>query len=103
MRNCCAAGRKATDSAVSVLSGVHRKDLRAFNARRLAGESAAARGPSLVSQVVTRWMSDPLYVADGEDGALSHGRALPRTGPAPSFEALARAVVNGRASPHAAG
>ena len=86
------AGRKATDSAVSVLSGVHRKDLRAFNARRLAGESAAARGPSLVSQVVTRWMSDPLYVADGVDGALSHGRDLPRAGPAPSFETLARAV-----------
>lgn len=79
------SGGKATHSAISVLSGVHRKDVRALL------EAHDARPPkggvSLASQVFTRWITDPRFRQP--DGAPA---ALPRTGAEPSFDALARAV-----------
>lgn len=82
------SGRKITDSAVSVLSGVHRKDLRSFAAREQAGMTVSSRGPTLASQLVTRWLTE----ADYADSMTEGLRSLPRHGPAPSFEALAREV-----------
>ncbi|MCW7537744.1 DUF6502 family protein [Aquabacterium sp. A7-Y] len=79
------SGRRATDSALSVLSGVHRKDVRALTGdvrRELRPKSV-----SLVSQVFTRWVTDPRYRND--DGSP---RPLPRLGEQGSFEALAREV-----------
>jgi hypothetical protein len=79
------AGARLTDSALSVLSGVHRRDIRASG----RGEAAMAgpKSPSVVSQVFTRWVTDP----DWRDAA---GRplALPKLGPARSFDSLARQV-----------
>lgn len=80
-------GHKATDSALSLLSGLHRKDVRAF---REAAEASLAQAradgtawgkPSAANQVVTRWLSrselpDSLPLAGGEA----------------SFETLARSV-----------
>ena len=86
-----ARGGKPTASAVSLLSGVHRKDLRA---RELAdaGEPAARAaepGPAplgLVGQVVGRWMSDPAFTAGGQP------RALQRGSDGDSFDALVQGV-----------
>jgi hypothetical protein len=80
-------GQAGTDSAISLLSGVHRKDVR--NWRLTGGPAGAARPVTLGSRVFARWVSDPAYTAP--DGGP---RPLPRTGPAPSFEALVRAVTH---------
>ncbi|WP_127998204.1 DUF6502 family protein [Piscinibacter defluvii] len=81
-------GRAPTVSALSVLSGVHRKDVKALEQRpRTAEAVVAGKGVPLASQVFTRWMADKRL--RGRDG---RPRALARSGPAPSFEALAREV-----------
>lgn len=80
------AGQSTTDSAISLLSGVHRKDVRNW---RLTGRAPApVRTVAPSARVFARWVSEAEYLA--EDG---RPRALPRTGPAPSFEALVRSVT----------
>ncbi|MBP6406117.1 MAG: DUF6502 family protein [Proteobacteria bacterium] len=80
-------GQKQTDSAVSLLSGVHRRDVRTL------GHGAPAEAPpdeeplSLASQVVARWLGDVAYLDD--EGSP---RELPRYGDAPSFDALVSEV-----------
>lgn len=78
-----ASGRKPTDSALSVLSGVHRKDIRLLSSRK--GAAFKPKSVSLVSQVFTRWVTDPRYRDE-------HGRPKPlaRLGAQDSFEALSR-------------
>jgi hypothetical protein len=79
-------GRKQTDSALSLLSGVHRRDVR--NLARLEPARLAMDEPmNLASQVASRWLTDPQYLD-------RHGRplALPRTGAQPSFDTLAAEV-----------
>lgn len=80
------AGSRATHSAISVLSGVHRKDVRAL-AEAPPDRALPARGVPLASQVYTRWLSARRY--RGRDGAP---RALPRSGAGITFESLAREV-----------
>lgn len=84
-----AAGGKQTDSAVSLLSGVHRRDIRTMAGR--AGEGAppppGAAPKNLASEVVARWLSDPAYL-DAEELP----RALARYGPEPSFDTLVSGV-----------
>jgi hypothetical protein len=82
-----AAGKKQTDSAISLLSGVHRKDVRAIV--RLARSQLAAPGTpmNMASQVVGRWLSELEYL--DEEGAP---RALKRAGPAPAFDALVASI-----------
>ncbi len=87
------AGRKAQPesagarivSRVATATGLTRREVtRLFGA---SGAAPAAR-PSPATQVFTRWLADP---------ALRRRRGgpapLPRSGPAPSFEALARSVT----------
>lgn len=78
---------RVTDSSLSTLSGVHRKDVRAW---RLAGK-ALAPSPNLnaVMMVYTRWANDPEY-CDGQ----GKPRVLERVGEKGSFEALALSVSN---------
>ena len=78
-------GEKLTDSAASLCSGIHRKDVSAWRASPVRSRKAVKR--SVPAEVFARWISDPACRAP--DGSL---RELPRTGPAPSFEALARSV-----------
>ncbi len=87
-----ARGMKPTSSAVSLLSGVHRKDLRT---RELGAAKGAASGPTseappaplgLIGQIVGRWMSDPLYL----DGSTP--RVLRRGADAGSFDHLVQGV-----------
>lgn len=80
------AGRNATHSAISVLSGVHRKDVRAL-AEAPPEQALPAKGVPLASQVYTRWLSARRY--RGRDGTP---RALPRSGAGITFESLAREV-----------
>jgi hypothetical protein len=76
-----------TQSALSMLSGVHRKDVRAYT---LAPATTHAQPrPPLSSQVLTRWLTDARYrAADGTP------RVLPRAGARRSFEALCRELSN---------
>lgn len=81
-----ARGMKPTGSAVSLLSGVHRKDLRQreLSAARPAsaaadsgvagvGEPQADAPLGLIGQIVGRWMSDPLYREAGRPRRLQRG------------------------------
>ncbi len=91
------AGRQmaATGSAVSLLSGVHRRDVRNLS----GGDTAAKAAPSspsapsapsarlgLAAQVVARWMNDADY-QDAQGGT----RALPKAGDG-SFDMLVASV-----------
>jgi hypothetical protein len=83
-----AAGKAGTDSALSLLSGVHRKDVRALargSARVAAGGS---RTLPLAAEVFTRWANDRRYAdARGAPAALPlRGRG------ARTFDALVRSV-----------
>ncbi|MEX8519107.1 MAG: DUF6502 family protein [Leptothrix sp. (in: b-proteobacteria)] len=83
-------GSKVTDSALSVLSGVHRKDVRAFAER---DAPAAVYTPSSAVILFTRWVTDVRYREFVPDDPVARPlRRLPRHGAAPSFEALAREV-----------
>lgn len=68
-----ATGKKQTDSAISLLSGVHRRDVRmlgTLDASRIAMEAPM----NMASQVVSRWLTDPRYQEpDGKPVALSRG------------------------------
>ncbi|MDE2145542.1 MAG: hypothetical protein KGJ24_02515 [Burkholderiales bacterium] len=79
-------GRADTDSALSLLSGVHRKDVREWRSNGLSEKIAGVA--SLSSKVFARWVQDPLYC-----DRRKRPRALPRLGPAPSFETLSRSVT----------
>lgn len=79
---------RVTDSALSLLSGVHRKDVRALRRQ----QTPAPVNPKLsrASEVATRWLTDPAYL----DGA-GRPAALPqrsRDAQAPSFERLSTSV-----------
>ncbi len=79
-------GQKDTDSAISLLSGVHRKDVRAWRTEGLAAR--IEQHMSVSAQIFARWVQDPLY-----RDRHRRPRPLPRSGPAPSFETLARSVT----------
>ena len=72
-------------SRVSTTTGLTRREV----SRLLeAGDEAPLPAPhSLTGEVLVRWMADPLYQRQGRP------LALPRTGDAPSFEALAQSVT----------
>ena len=81
-----ARGEKPTQSRLSVLTGVHRRDV-----RMLMGANPRDGHPhepvSRTETVIGRWLGDRRY-RDPQGRPLP----LPRFGPAPSFEALAEAV-----------
>jgi hypothetical protein len=78
---------KPSQSALSLLSGVHRKDVRLLEQAPTV-ERAHPR-PPLSSQVFTRWLTDPRY-RDKE----GKPRPLARAGDKRSFEALCRELSN---------
>ena len=80
-------GAKPTQSALSLLSGVHRKDV-----RDIADAPPDARPPArptLAAQVFTRWLHEGRF-----RGRNGKPRALPRAGPGPTFETLCRELSN---------
>lgn len=87
------AGQKqrVTDAAVSLRSGVHRKEVRLRSAVESTASAAPAtsrRARSLAEQVFTRWLNDaPYRTLDGSPAVL------PMTGIEPSFDSLTRSVT----------
>ncbi len=79
-------GQRLTDSAISVLSGVHRKDVRAWRKGGLGQRIAQEVSPA--AQLFARWLASPTLC-----DAQGAPRALPRLGSVDSFEALARMVT----------
>ena len=86
-------GMPATDSAVTLLCGVHRRDVR--NLTRAAQESQQAQQAQpplpaalgLAAQVVARWMHEPAF-----QNAAGQASVLTRSGARPSFEQLVEGV-----------
>ena len=79
-------GKKQTDSAISLLSGVHRRDVR--NLAKMENAGAAMEQPmSLASEVAARWLTDARYC-----GADGRPLELARSAPSRSFDALAAEV-----------
>lgn len=79
--------RKATDSALSLLSGVHRKDVRTLGADPL---QEIPRAVSIAGSVVTRWIT--LSQCVDENGVPRPLPVRPQADGAPSFEALSQSV-----------
>ncbi len=79
-------GQADTNSAISLLSGVHRKDVREWRENRLGAR--ITQSTSISSQMFARWVQDPLY-----RDRRKRPKPLPRLGAAPSFETLARSVT----------
>jgi hypothetical protein len=83
------SGKEQTDSRVSLLTGIHRKEV-----SRLRGAGAPVSVvPAVVSRtsrIVARWLADPRFT----DGA-GHPLPLPRfaEGEAPSFEGLVSSIT----------
>lgn len=76
---------RVNDSKLSLLSGVHRKDVREW---RSAGQPIQpAKNLGLAMEVFTRWMSDPGYC-----DKRGKPKLLDRVGTGASFETLAKSV-----------
>ena len=77
-----------TDSRVSLITGVHRKEIRRHREQPAVADMAQAGSLSLSSRVVALWLART-------DLTDPDGRPLPlrRTGPAPSLEALVADVT----------
>lgn len=76
-----------TDSRISMLTGVHRKDVRAL--RREGAPAGAAPSMGVSATLIGRWLGDPRY-----RDAAGQPLLLPRSAPPgqPSFEALVAAI-----------
>lgn len=68
---------KATDSRISVLTGLQRRDI-----ARLKSEPAVQTRSNHLATLIERWRTDPDYLAQD----------IPKSGEKPSFEALARDI-----------
>ncbi|MCW5634571.1 MAG: hypothetical protein KIT17_14655 [Rubrivivax sp.] len=86
-------GMPATDSALTLLSGVHRRDVRTLTREPRAADAAVAAPAAmgLASEVVGRWMGERRWL-----DRRGHARVLPRAaqaqGDKPSFDALVESV-----------
>ncbi len=78
-------GKRLTDSRISVLTGLQRKDVRAIRARLEEAPADAPAGAGPVPRVVAHWISGPPYST-----RAGKPKRLPRTaeGKGPSFESL---------------
>lgn len=80
-------GRPTSDSRITLLTGVHRKDVRSLRGQPEPTRAVPAAAPSLPAQVLARWLGDAAYrTADGAPLPLA------RAGAAPSFEALVAGI-----------
>lgn len=57
-------GRRQTDSRLSLLTGIHRKDVKRLR-QGLAQEVRVSRSASLGALLISRWMADPDYRTPG--------------------------------------
>jgi hypothetical protein len=88
-RDFTVGGKLATDSRLTLLTGVHRKDIRRLR-RETPPDAEPTQAMTLGTRIVARWLGDAAY--HDRNGAP---RALPRTpsrGGAESFAALVEKV-----------
>ena len=85
-----ASGKRVSDSAISLLSGVHRKDVRSLTADGHLGSHPVDRALSVADEVFTRWVNDPKYLA--ADGLPKMLPLRSRSEDEVSFESLAQSV-----------
>ncbi len=96
-------GMPATSSALTLLSGVHRRDVRQLSMPEPAAKAASAGAPavplSVAGEVVARWMADPAWQTKpakrrtgGSAGQPAAHAVLPRSGQGASFDALVASV-----------
>ena len=78
--------KSRTDSRVSLLTGIHRKELR--RQRELDPAEPEPASVSRTSAVLARWLGAAAFADEAGRPAV-----LPRSGPAPSFEALVASVT----------
>ncbi len=82
-----AAPIEMSDSRLSVMTGVHRKDLRAL---RKLGALRAQRHRHLAAEIFARWLSDPIYLTRrGQPRVLARQSRSPSE---PSFESLVAGI-----------
>lgn len=79
-------GARQTDSALTLLSGVHRRDVRALLRAPAVPAQRVSEPTSLASEVVARWLADRSYRKRGRPAALARG-----SGPG-SFDSLVASV-----------
>jgi len=82
-----ASQARVNDSSLSTLTGIHRKDVREW--RSVGQPLPQAKTFSAVTEIFTRWASDPAYC-----DKRGRPRVLDRLGGPGSFEALAISVSN---------
>jgi Family of unknown function (DUF6502) len=80
-------GRSQTDSAVSLLSGVHRRDVRMLSRPNNAPRLAANAPMNMATQVVARWLTHDNYLY-----AQGNPRPLQRTEPHGGFDGLVASI-----------
>ncbi|WP_370402313.1 DUF6502 family protein [Sulfitobacter sp. JB4-11] len=78
----------ATDSRISVMTGVHRRDVKEFRALGPGENKAVGQKVSLLASVVGRWISDETFLDAAGNPAPLHRTASDGTG----FDALVQAV-----------
>jgi hypothetical protein len=82
-------GKEQTDSRISLLSGLHRKDVKRLRFQPATEESVTSRSIPLGAQVVSRWSGDPDYL-DTE----GLPRPLPQHGNSPDEPSFRRLVAS---------
>lgn len=80
-------GKEQTDSRITLLTGVHRKEVRRLRQETLDDASISPE-LSRTSQIVARWLGGAGYL-----GVTGRPAPLPRSGPAPSFETLVSSIT----------
>ena len=82
-------GKRLTDSRLSLLTGIHRKDVKRLRSE-LDREVGPSRNASLGALLVSRWVADPTYL--DEQGEPRPRPRAASAGPGPSFEQLVLSV-----------
>lgn len=72
-------------SRISTATGINRREVTRITNLQ---DAPVSHRPPVATEVFTRWLSDPVYVA-----SPGHGRVLPRQGTEPSFESLAQSIT----------
>jgi Family of unknown function (DUF6502) len=79
------------DSRISVITGVHRKDVKRLRAVILKNPTMAEpKNINLGSKIISTWLSNPLYMSDDKPKSIAR---LKKEGGNVSFEALAELVT----------
>lgn len=81
-------GKRQTDSRITILTGVHRRDVHAMRNETLASDAAVQRKVSTIASVTGAWLGNPA-TTDAQGNPLPLPR-MAQTGP--SFESLVQSV-----------